>query len=646
MRGVGTGVGMMNLSEHSDQLRDGHGIICIHSCGLCPPSNQQLKQLQTSGPPFSTKDRAHALWVPATRSTLTGSVRSIPAGLSMSASGVGGPIPDSNVPHVSVPLSPILGVDSGSKSVVPSPGSPKVLQEMLNGYDNLKSIYLFNGFTVGFSIGCLGIPVQRDTKVVNMKSAFQFPSVIEDRLTNELALGRILGPFTMRPTNPGFRVSPLGVVPKKLPGEFRMIHNLSYPPGESVNNYIPAELTTVHYATIQNAISFMKSAQSIVFMAKVDIESAFRIIPVAPNDTPLLGFCWRDKYYMDAVLPMGCASSCAIFESFSTAVQWVAEHKLGLTKVIHVLDDVLVLAESKEKCERDLHEFMNMCQQLGVPLAPAKTVGPCTTIQFLGITIDTVAMEARLPNDKLDKGRLLICSFLAKHKVTLREAQSLAGLLEFMCCVIRFARAFSRRLIDLTLGVTKPNHHIRLTRQVKMDLLVWQEFLDQFNGKSFFVDDIFLTGDYLQLFTDAAGGIGYGAVCGHEWFFGKWPLAWLAFNITVLELYPIMTAVEIWGKAWMNSSVCFFTDNEALVSVINKQSSREPAVMMLLRKLILTCLRYNINFTARHVPGRDNTLADKLSRSQILEFRALAPWANSNPATVPPHLCPESLLIQ
>ena len=130
----------------------------------------------------------------------------------------------------------------------------------------------------------------------------------------------------------------------------------------------------------------------------------------------------------------------------------------------------------------------------------------------------------------------------------------MAGLLEFMCCVIRFARAISQRLIDITLGVTKPNHHIRLTRQVKLDLLVhvWQEFLEQFNGKSFFVDDIFLTGNYLQLFTDAAGCM---SVCGPECFFGKWPLSWLALNIRVLELYPIMIAAEIWGKAWMNSSV-------------------------------------------------------------------------------------------
>ena len=48
--------------------------------------------------------------------------------------------------------------------------------------------------------------------------------------------------------------------------------------------------------------------------AKVDIASAFRIIPVSPLDRPLLGFQWKGKFFMDAVLPMGVSSACAIFE--------------------------------------------------------------------------------------------------------------------------------------------------------------------------------------------------------------------------------------------------------------------------------------------------------------------------------------------
>ena len=221
-------------------------------------------------------------------------------------------------------------------------------------------------------------------------------------------------------------------------------------------------------------------------MAKVDIESAFRIIPIAPKDIPLLGFKWRDKYYMDIVLPMGCASACAIFEAFSSALEWVAVSKLGASKVVHVIDDFLFMAESIEKCEQDMRSFMDLCAKIGVPLAPGKTVGPTTALQFLGVTLDSVSMEARLHEDKLARCQMLLQSFLNRQKVTPRELQSLIGVLNFACTVIIPGRAFLRRLIDLTLGISRPSCHIRLTRQVKLDLVLWQEFLKGFNGKAFF----------------------------------------------------------------------------------------------------------------------------------------------------------------
>ena len=68
-----------------------------------------------------------------------------------------------------------------------------------------------------------------------------------------------------------------------------------------------------------------------------------------------------------------------------------------------------------------------------------------------------------------------------------------------------------------------------------------------------------------------------------------------------------------------------------------------PCVMVLVRKLMLTCLRCNVNFTARHVPDRDNTLADKLSRCQINDFRGLAPCVNCESARVQFHVSPAAL---
>ncbi|XP_068749266.1 uncharacterized protein [Montipora capricornis] len=305
-----------------------------------------------------------------------------------------------------------------------------------------------------------------------------------------------------------------GIVPKKDPSEFRLIHHLSYPPGSSVNDFIPEDCSSVHYASINDAISVIKRKGAGCFMAKTDVKSAFRIIPIHPNDFALLGMKWQNSYYFDRCLPMGCSSSCAIFEAFSTALEWLAINRLGASGVLHILDDFLFIADSQDNCHADLTNFLGMCEYLGVPIAQEKTVGPDTTLQFAGITLDSVMQEARLPVDKLQKCRMLLRTFYKRRKVTLRELQSLLGLLNFTCSVIVPGRAFLRRMIDLTKGAKRPYHRIRLSKEAKSDMVTWLTFLDKFNGKTFFLDDRWDTSSSLDLFTDAAGSKGYGAIFG------------------------------------------------------------------------------------------------------------------------------------
>ena len=100
--------------------------------------------------------------------------------------------------------------------------------------------------------------------------------------------GRIIGPFDTPPFE-NFRISPLGLVPKKTPGEFRLIHHFSFPEGSSVNDGIPRELSSVRYATIDDAIKKISSLGAGCFLAKTDIKSAFRIIPLHHRDFDLLG---------------------------------------------------------------------------------------------------------------------------------------------------------------------------------------------------------------------------------------------------------------------------------------------------------------------------------------------------------------------
>ena len=64
-----------------------------------------------------------------------------------------------------------------------------------------------------------------------------------------------------------------------------------------------------------------------------------------------------------------------------------------------------------EQCGQNLHTLQSVCKDLGVPLAPEKQAGPTSTIEFLGIIIYTVRQELRLPNDKLEKLKILLATW-------------------------------------------------------------------------------------------------------------------------------------------------------------------------------------------------------------------------------------------
>ena len=102
---------------------------------------------------------------------------------------------------------------------------------------------------------------------------------------------------------------------------------------------------------------------------------------------------------------------------------------------------------------------------------------------------------------------------------------------------------------------------------------------------------------------------------------------WKKLHITVSELYPILVAVAVFANKLANKHVRMHSDNMAVVSVINVQTSKCPRVMHLLRILVLVCLQHNINFRASHIPGQMNKLPDKLSHlkfdDQFLESHSL-----------------------
>lgn len=225
-------------------------------------------------------------------------------------------------------------------------------------------------------------------------------------------------------------------------------------------------------------------------MAKTDIDSAFRIIPVHPHDYELLGFKWRGQFFYDKCLTMGCSSSCNIFDRFSSGLKWIAQTKLGISWLIHILDDFFILGPANsDACLRDLNKFLQLCDNLGVPIKAEKTELPSTILTFMGLELDSNLMEARLPQDKLVKVRGLLEQYRKCRKIELRELQSLIGFLNFCCQVVRPGRCFLRRLIDLTKHIVCPKHKITLNKEGRRDLQAWSVFVDHFNGRSLLLDN-------------------------------------------------------------------------------------------------------------------------------------------------------------
>jgi len=196
--------------------------------------------------------------------------------------------------------------------------------------------FLLQGFTEGFEIGYHGPDMHRISR--NLRSADANPDVVDKYLSEEVQKGRILGPFNSLPLE-NLQCQPIGIVPKKQPGKFRTIMDLSYPDGSSINDFIDKEELSLKYVTIDKAIEFIQFLGQGCFLSKVDIEGAFRIIPVSPNDFNLLGICWRDRFYYDTRLSMGGRSSPGLFDKFACALEWIAVNNYKLSHTCHLLDD-------------------------------------------------------------------------------------------------------------------------------------------------------------------------------------------------------------------------------------------------------------------------------------------------------------------
>jgi hypothetical protein len=523
----------------------------------------------------------------------------------------------------------------------PGPLNPTAWSRWLaNHPDRVYAQVLVDIINYGAKIGYTG----PDQTILsrNLASAQESPETLSADLHAQLKKGQ-LGQLAELPRN--FISSPLGLVPKS-DGAWRRIHHLSHPQGNSVNDHIPPEWGTLTYTKFDQALQLIAEAGPGSTLVKRDLADAFRHIPVSPQDWWLLGFQWEGTWWYDKFLPFGLRTSPFIFDLFSRGLNWILQNEFGWTAVLHYLDDFLAVLAPHLNATQYAEDFDSLCDDLGFTVKHKKSYsGTCT--DFLGLEIDTAAMEARLPSEKHAKALLLVRTYLRRRSITLLELQSLIGFLSFAAKVVPLGRPFLRRLYNaLSCYSTSPGQPRPITPQMKEDLRWWLAFLPQWSGISI----IRPTREEVFIWTDAAGRKGIGGYLLRAIdeplhllepkyaFSARIPRHYRDKHINAKEMMAALKALELWGpqpQLLEGKRLFLFIDNAAVVGGLTKHSIRGEA-MAPLRKLLLLAAALDIELVPRWIPTSENTLADALSRHEWRKIADISPMLTQAALLAPP----------
>ena len=206
-------------------------------------------------------------------------------------------------------------------------------------------------------------------------------------------------------------------------------------------------------------------------------------------------------------------------------------------------------------------------------------------IVYLGIIIDTVKQELRLPEVKLQRLIETVTQWGQRKSCTRRELESFIGVLHHATKVIHAGRSFLRWAISLLSIAKSRHHHIHLNAEFRADMAWWRVFAAHWNGAALVIH---AESNEVVLTSDASGSWGCGAWYESKWFQLPWEGSFQHLHIAAKELIPIIAATDIWGAEWRGSRVLARCDNTAVVSVLNSHYCKDAKLMQMLRCLLPT----------------------------------------------------------
>ena len=471
--------------------------------------------------------------------------------------------------------------------------------------------FLLNGIVNGFQVVKPNI-MAKSVYCNNYKSATSSPNraKVEKQIMEEIRLNRYV-----ICNEPPVIVSALGAIPKPDSNDIRLIHDCSRPIGYALNDY--ANPDSFSFNTVDAACEHIKRGY---YMAKLDLKSAYRSVPICPSQYIYTGLHWhfqgnrKSTYMYDTRLMFGASQAVGIFHRISNSVVRMIQCQYPAGKVINYLDDFLIIAPSKQLCHEIMQYTVTLLLRLGFEINWQKVFLPSTSITFLGILIDSLSLMLFIPSGKLSEILTKAKHWLSKKCATKRELQSLAGIIAWGAKCVRAIRPMLRSIIELYKPLKASHHHARISNAIKADIAFFMQWCTKFNGVSF------VNRQCIQpratICSDAS--LIAGAACyANDFVYANWAFdapALVSASIYCKELAAVLLAFRRWAPQWKDSCVLILTDNQGVLYSIRRGLSRHPLANYLLKQLLYICALYNIYYDVQYINTKHNVLADALSR--------------------------------
>ena len=368
------------------------------------------------------------------------------------------------------------------------------------------------------------------------------------------------------------------------------------------------------------------------FMRMSDVDSAFPLLPLAPELWPFFLLWWFDVsgetddmwLYVHVTGDFGAAGLPGTWKLFFTDVMCgVARSEGVLTLPMPVyVDDCALIGAVAAQVDAEGLAFTAWLQTFGVFMKELKDRAADQLQLALGFWWDSVQRTRTLEERKLQAYLDMLREFAKRRSLSLREMQQVGGRMQRAVMTLpRGAHCFLAALFALMRGLSLPWQQRRTNRAVRADFTAVADLLEMNLGRGFFCFDHMPRAP--AVFTDASKqrgyvGGGFVSMCGRYswWSYGssaaRQPIDWL-------EGDAVLVAAMALAESWRGCVVPLYIDNRSFQLSAVKGWSKAERLVVQLRALFAIAVKVECVFEFHWISTHDNVFADALSRAENVE---------------------------